>query len=627
MAPIRVDLGDRDSGEIYKNHRPEFRPVDSDKLYGAERTLATIVGKIAEAIPTDLVVDYIYDRVTIEILTARIAALVDDDPDVLQRPIFSAFQSGTEDAAEQQRRDVNERLAKLRSPVRLRSAAELRKNTDPVVVWGPTLESFDRADPNAAGRVYARFRSESILADLTTTVRTSIETAVADSFTVSQSFTTGRTVTGLTSQQTSQTIYAILNEISPTRPTGADLAARYVGHTRGLTNRYTTAVINHGNAVAFEQIAAGQSPRNAMRLADRAMERYADKLRRSRARAIARTEIAYAQNAGIQYQNQLLLDSGVVAPDSQKEWVTGPFDVCDICVPLGGTRVPLSLDFSWQGGSGNPPAHPNCRCKTRVVPTIDKAPVRGGAGTIEDPFRYEFADGWIAPINPTTSRAPRPRTRPASLPRRSSGPTVTRSQAETILSRSAWDRPMFHGTTSRNAQAIRDDGFKLAELGSNTGNGGLMGAGHYFADEGYAYISQGERLEVVLDVAKVADATDAAVTRANLYSAYIETLEEFGEDGVERFLAATKPAGASLDGVAISQGGTFAEQIGPIDDELVERLRKIWREANPQYRTNLMQREVMLDQGFDAQVLRLDNGQVPEMVVFRDEAIKVVVDE
>jgi hypothetical protein len=217
---------------------------------------------------------------------------------------------------------------------------------------------------------------------------------------VSQSFTTGRTVTGLTPQQTAQTIYAILDDISPTRPTGADLAARYVGHTRGLTDRYTAAVIKHGNAVAFEQIAAGQRPSVALRVAERAMQRYGDRLRRSRARAIARTEIAYAQNAGIQYQNQLLMDSGVVAPESQKEWITGPFDVCNICVPLGGTRVPLAGDFFWPNGSGNPPAHPNCRCKTRVVPTIGEPPTRVGTGTITDPFRYQFADGWIAPINP-----------------------------------------------------------------------------------------------------------------------------------------------------------------------------------------------------------------------------------
>lgn len=399
MPPIRVDMGDRDPGEVYKNHRPEFRPTDSDKLYGSERTLASIVNKIADAIPADMLVDYIYDRVTADALADRIAALIEDDPTLIERPLYDAFQSGTQDAADQQRRDVNAVLYKLGSPVMLRSAAELRK-AKREVLWDADLATFNRSDPNAPGRVYARFRSEAILNDLSTTVRTSIETAVADGFTVSQSFTTGRTVTGLTPQQTAQTIYAILDDISPTRPTGADLAARYMNSTRGLTDRYTAAVINHGNAVAFEQIAAGQKPRNALRIAERAMERYGNKLRRSRARAIARTEVAYAQNAGIQYQNQLLLDSGVVAPQSQKEWITGPFDVCNICVPLGGTRVPLAGDFFWPSGSGNPPAHPNCRCKTRIVPTIDSAPERVGAGTVDDPFRYLFSDGWIAPVNP-----------------------------------------------------------------------------------------------------------------------------------------------------------------------------------------------------------------------------------
>jgi hypothetical protein len=400
---IRVDLGDsRKIGDVYKNHRPEFRPTDSDKLFGAERTIASAVADIADAIPTDLLVDRIYDRVSDRVLVDRIRDLLEDDPELLERPIFRGFQSGTEDAAEQHRRDVNAELVRLGSPVVLVSSAELRK-VKRQVVWEPELANFDRTDPNAPSRIYARFRSEAILDDLTSTVRSSIETVVSDSFRVSQSFTTGRTVTGLTQQQTAQSIYAILDDISPTRPTGADLASRYVGHTRGLNNRYTTAVINHGNAVAAEQLAAGQSSSVSLRVADRAMERYGNKLRRSRARMIARTEIAYAQNAGIQYQNQLLVDSGVVAPESLKEWITGPFDVCNICVPLGGTRVPLSLDFQWQGGTGNPPAHPNCRCKTRLVPTLGAPPERIGSNTIDDPFRYRFADGWIAPINPVST--------------------------------------------------------------------------------------------------------------------------------------------------------------------------------------------------------------------------------
>ena len=113
---------------------------------------------------------------------------------------------------------------------------------------------------------------------------------------------------------------------------------------------------------------------------------------------IARTEIAVAQNAGIQAQHQAMIDAGVAAPDSQKEWITGPFDVCPICVPLGGTRVSARAEFFWAGGSGNPPAHPNCRCKTRLLPSIAEAPTRLGEGTADDPFRYEFPDGWVVPV-------------------------------------------------------------------------------------------------------------------------------------------------------------------------------------------------------------------------------------
>ena len=128
--------------------------------------------------------------------------------------------------------------------------------------------------------------------------------------------------------------------------------------------------------------------------------RHGEKLRRSRARMIARTEIAVAQNAGILAQQQALIDQGVASPNSQREWITGPFDVCPICTPLGGTRIGQADFFSWQGGSGFPPAHPNCRCKTRLVPTIDSPPQRIGEGTVLDPYRYEFPDGWVAPVNP-----------------------------------------------------------------------------------------------------------------------------------------------------------------------------------------------------------------------------------
>lgn len=390
---VRVELTQK---QRLDNHRPEFRPTDSDKLYGSERTLATAVNKIADAIPESLVVDYIYGRVQATSLTRRITDLVEDDPTIIERPLFAAFQVGEADDAAQQRKDINRRLRELGANVRLRSKDELRKALDEIV-WGPVLEDFNVTDPNAPARVHARLQSQRILTDLSRSTVDSIDVIIQNSFRVTQTFSTGRTVAGLTPTQTAQTILTALSEIGPT-PTGADLAARTAVHTRGLFPRWALAVERSGNAAGYRAARNGASPERVLQISQQQMRRHGEKLRRARARMIARTEIAVAQNQGILAQQQALIDQGVVAPQSQKEWITGPFDVCPICTPLGGTRVGQADFFSWQGGAGFPPAHPNCRCKTRLVPTIDSAPQRVGTGTITDPFRYQFPDGWIAPI-------------------------------------------------------------------------------------------------------------------------------------------------------------------------------------------------------------------------------------
>lgn len=393
---VRVRLVEK---QRHDNHRPEFRPTDSDKLYGSERTLATAVNQIADAIPTTLVEDYIYGRVRATALTRQVTQLVENDPTMIERPLFAAFQVGEQDDAAQQRRDVNRRLRQFGSNVRLRSRSELRKALDEVV-WEPTIQSFGNTDPNAPARIHSRFQSQRILTDLSRTTINSIDVLVQNAFTVTQTFTTGRTVVGLTPQQVSSTIYTALAEVSPVTPTGADLASRVAIHTRGLQPNWALAVQRSGNAAGYRAARNGANAQRVLDAAEKQMARHGDRLRRARARMIARTEIAVAQNAGILAQQQSLLDQGVVSPTSQREWITGPFDVCNICTPLGGTRIGQAEFFSWQGGGGNPPAHPNCRCKTRLVPTIDSPPQRIGDGTILDPYRYKFADGWLAPINP-----------------------------------------------------------------------------------------------------------------------------------------------------------------------------------------------------------------------------------
>ena len=393
MPPVRVELIEK---QRLDNHRPEFRPTDSAKLYGSERTLASAVNRIADAIPTSLVEDYIYGRIGATALTRRVAEVIQDDPTMIERPLFSGFQVGEADDAAQQRKDVNRRLRQLKSNVRLRSKAEVRKALDEVV-WEPSLGSFNATDPNAPARVHARMQSQRILTDLSRSTVTSIDTIIQNSFRVTQTFSTGRTVAGLTPTQTAATIFTALDEIGPA-PTGADVAARTAIHTRGLNPRWALAVERSGNAAGYRAARNGASPERVLQIADRQMRRHGEKLRRSRSRMIARTEIAVAQNAGIQAQHDAMIASGVASPDSKKEWITGPFDVCPICTPLGGTTVPVSGEFFWSGGSGNPPAHPNCRCKTRLQPSIASAPERIGEGTMVDPYRYRFADGWVVSV-------------------------------------------------------------------------------------------------------------------------------------------------------------------------------------------------------------------------------------
>ena len=117
---------------------------------------------------------------------------------------------------------------------------------------------------------------------------------------------------------------------------------------------------------------------------------------------IARTEGAYAQNQAMYDVMLSAQNDGLVGTQTLKEWITGPTDVCDICTPMGGTRVPLKQNFSWQGGQGlYPPAHPNCRCYTDMIPQYTQPPTRLGTGQTGDPYRYQFPDGWQigVPVN------------------------------------------------------------------------------------------------------------------------------------------------------------------------------------------------------------------------------------
>lgn len=178
----------------------------------------------------------------------------------------------------------------------------------------------------------------------------------------------------LISQIESETLEAVrliiadsLNSGIPLGPT-ADRLERIIG----LHPRWQTAVDNSYRKDVARFLQDGLSLDVAQRRAQVNAERYRTRLVRTRAKNIARTELAAAQNYGqyltwIQASDKGLINIG----KTMKEWVAGPsgwrgISVCDICAPMDGQKVPITSAFS--NGVLMPPAHPNCRCRAILVP-------------------------------------------------------------------------------------------------------------------------------------------------------------------------------------------------------------------------------------------------------------------
>lgn len=121
----------------------------------------------------------------------------------------------------------------------------------------------------------------------------------------------------------------------------------------GLTPAQADAVRRYREALVEEGL--------AQRVIDHRVGNYSSRLRRFRARRIARTEIAFAYNQGGYLAMQDAIEAGAFEGPLLKEWSTSEDErVCPICGPLNGVKVAFEGEFE-KGGSV-PPAHPNCRC-------------------------------------------------------------------------------------------------------------------------------------------------------------------------------------------------------------------------------------------------------------------------
>lgn len=197
--------------------------------------------------------------------------------------------------------------------------------------------SFDDSDPRAIS--WARLRSGRLIAQISDEqlemVRRIVSNAIANGVTIPQ-------------------------------------AAKQIEQVVGLHDRWQRAVENRYNSDIRRLIADGIKPERATTMAQQNAVKYRQKLIRTRARNIARTEVMASQNYGtylgwIEAGEKGLVNLSV----TQKEWVAGPsgwkgISTCDFCAPLDGIKVPVTSSFP--NGLLTPPAHPNCRCRMILIP-------------------------------------------------------------------------------------------------------------------------------------------------------------------------------------------------------------------------------------------------------------------
>jgi len=269
---------------------------------------------------------------------------------------------------------------------------------------------FDLDDPRA--KAWASAESGRLITNMADEQRAVMRDVVSRSFNANQ-----------TRQQMSNALREVLTTTSPGTEYG-DITSRLIGaNVNGLTRQSERAVWNTMNRVADEVAARGITGEKALEQVRRQVDKHAEKLRKSRARTIARTELAMAAEEGRQQAWDQAADKGLInRATATKVWSASPMDVCVICGRLQGTKQPMS--GSWQTNAGtikHPPAHPNCRCTMVLVTDPKRQPRTIGNGTPEDPYRLSYDDkvptpDEFPPLPGSTTPPPTPPTTPPDTP-------------------------------------------------------------------------------------------------------------------------------------------------------------------------------------------------------------------
>ena len=176
---------------------------------------------------------------------------------------------------------------------------------------------------------------------------------------------------------------AIIAHVSGYTAVTPDEAARIIRPVIGLTKPQALANARYRESVKAAYLKANPRCREetANKKAAEAAARYAARQHRYRAQNIARTELAFAYNAGHYGATKDAQAHGYIG-DCTKTLLTADDErVCPICGSLDGEKRNLDEPFSF--GKLLPPVHPSCRCAvayeeipgTNLTPAVDSGTI------------------------------------------------------------------------------------------------------------------------------------------------------------------------------------------------------------------------------------------------------------
>ena len=261
------------------------------------------------------------------------------------------------DSGEYSMREFTKQLSKAYK--RFKKSSDVRKADEVLPSEAILRFRFDRTSPTA--EAYAVKSSASMVSDISDSNITGVRALVGRAFQEQRTY-----------QQTATALTALLSETVPLNSVSQRLGQIYGINANGLFPRYANAVANFAERTALDLADRGITGSKALKVVQDRSDKYAQKLRRSRAKMISRTEIMRANNSGrLAAADQAAAKGLFDKTKAKRQWLSAPQDSCFICGPLN----EVAVDYNQTWFEGEPAyVHPNCRCTWILLPNV---PVNG----------------------------------------------------------------------------------------------------------------------------------------------------------------------------------------------------------------------------------------------------------